>query len=203
MHIDEMAIRAIGDDDLTGAPTASGDTCPSCGAILAFEAGEQMSRHSPGIPPSVYCPDCGLEFEIDWERQGGSKRELTGVRPTRIYVASKTKHAAMWKSVLASHQIEIISTWIHEAGPGESIDRADLALRCIAEARDADCLILYCEPGEYLKGAFIEIGAALAANKPVYVVGEALPETSTFRCHPCWHQYQSVDAVLNELQARG
>lgn len=87
-----------------------------------------------------------------------------------VYVASKTKHAEMWKDLRRSGKVRVISTWIDEAGKGESIDRADLAARCIQEVIASDCLIVYYEEGEYFKGAFIEIGAALAAEKPIYAI---------------------------------
>lgn len=35
----------------------------------------------------------------------------------KIYVASKTRHAAKWKALI-NKGYNIISTWIDEAGPG-------------------------------------------------------------------------------------
>lgn len=87
-----------------------------------------------------------------------------------IYLASKTAHAARWRQLRASGA-PIISTWIDEAGAGESKCLADLWLRCVDEAAGATCVIVYREPGEVLKGAFIEAGAALAVGTPVYAVG--------------------------------
>lgn len=89
---------------------------------------------------------------------------------TGIYIASKTIHAERWRNYRRDC-IPIISTWIDEAGVGESADLSDLWCRCIAEAMEADILVAYQAPGEVWKGAFIEIGAALAAQKPVLVVG--------------------------------
>lgn len=89
----------------------------------------------------------------------------------RIYIASKTKHARVWKSLRASG-IPIISTWIDEAGPGETEDFGDLWERCINEAKTATALLAYREsPEDILKGAFVEIGAALASGVPVFAVG--------------------------------
>lgn len=87
-----------------------------------------------------------------------------------IYIASKTKHAARWRE-LRSNGLPINSTWIDEAGEGESKDLADLWRRCISEASSASALLIYREPGEILKGAWIEMGVALAAGVPVYAVG--------------------------------
>lgn len=87
-----------------------------------------------------------------------------------IYLASKTTHAPRWRQ-LRSNGVPIISTWIDEAGQGESKCLADLWMRCIDEAAGATCVIIYREQGEVLKGAFVEAGAALAVGTPVYAVG--------------------------------
>jgi hypothetical protein len=87
-----------------------------------------------------------------------------------IYTASKTRHAALWRD-LRNAGAPIISTWIDEAGEGESADLNDLWQRCIAESCSCKTLIVYREPDDVLKGAWVEIGAALAVGNPVYAVG--------------------------------
>lgn len=87
-----------------------------------------------------------------------------------IYIASKTRHAHLWRD-LRDAGAPIISTWIDEAGEGESGDLHDLWHRCISESKGCTHLIVYREPDDVLKGAWVEIGAALAAGKPVYAVG--------------------------------
>lgn len=94
----------------------------------------------------------------------------------RIYIASKTKHAPAWLSLVRtwsynSKPINIISSWIREAGPGMTASRPELAERCMREAASADRLILYSEPGEVLEGALVEAGACLASGGEVVVVG--------------------------------
>lgn len=88
-----------------------------------------------------------------------------------VYVASKVKHAEMWKDLRAFARDPIISTWIDEAGEGETSDFADLWRRCVFEASHAGALIIYRRPDEVLKGAWIELGAALASGVPVFAVG--------------------------------
>lgn len=87
-----------------------------------------------------------------------------------IYIASKTKHADRWKR-LRSKGVPIISTWIDEAGVGETADFHDLWQRCLTESAGCSVLVSYREPGEVLKGGWVEIGAALAKGVPVYAVG--------------------------------
>jgi hypothetical protein len=101
----------------------------------------------------------------------------------KIYIASKTRHAERWKIIRGSG-VPINSTWIDEAGTGESQDLSDLGSRCIKEAAEADVLILYGEPGEKLKGALIEMGAALAHGRTVFVVGNNENFTGALFEHP-------------------
>lgn len=87
-----------------------------------------------------------------------------------IYIASKTRHAHLWRD-LRDAGAPIISTWIDEAGEGESSDLNDLWQRCISESCSCKVLIVYRKPEDVLKGAWVEIGAALAVKTPVYAVG--------------------------------
>lgn len=87
-----------------------------------------------------------------------------------IYTASKTKHASKWR-YLRSVGLPIISTWIDEALPGQTSDFEDLWTRCLNESAEADVMILYREPGEELKGAWVELGAALTNDTTVFAVG--------------------------------
>jgi hypothetical protein len=112
-----------------------------------------------------------------------------------IYTASKTKYAHLWLA-LRDQGHRVISTWIDEAGEDESDDYGDLAYRCILEARNADMTLLYCEPGDILKGALIEAGAALAAGKEVRCVGTCDSLSRVFNEHPLWRSFDSFEAAL-------
>lgn len=137
--------------------------------------------------------------------QSGAERDEIRRRPVirrrktgdamRIYIASKTKHAARWV-LLRRLGAPIVSTWIDEAGDGASPDIPDLAMRCIREAATADRVVLYCEPGELHKGTLIEVGAALASGVPVYCVGWCDSMSDTFARHPLWHVAESVEAAI-------
>jgi len=116
----------------------------------------------------------------------------------RIYISSKVKHAARWQA-LRDAGAAIISTWIDEAGPGASSDYHNLAHRCIEEARTADALILYCEPGEILKGALIEVGAALAWGRPVLCVGTCESLSPVLVKHCLWSFEESLESALERL----
>lgn len=96
---------------------------------------------------------------------------LAGTNRKGIYIASKVKHAHRWQFLRDVVGEPVISTWIDEAGEGQSSDLADLWQRCIAEASSARVLILYREPDEVLKGGWVELGAALASGVTVIAVG--------------------------------
>jgi len=99
------------------------------------------------IPEPVRCRECG-----------------------GIYVASKAKHGAMWRKYRAEG-MPITSTWIDESEHGQTADWADLWQRAIHEASTCAAMIIYSEDGETQKGQLVELGAALAHDRPVYAVG--------------------------------
>lgn len=116
-----------------------------------------------------------------------------------IYIASKTKHGPRWRA-MRDAGVPILSTWIDEAEEGATSDWQDLWRRCVSESSAADALIVYREPGEVLKGAFVEMGAALACGIHVYAVG--LDEFSV-RHHPLVRSVASLDEALAAIGATG
>lgn len=53
-----------------GATFTAGDSCPTkgCLGILDYDEGEEESHAHPGQAPAIFCPECGLEFAVDWDR---------------------------------------------------------------------------------------------------------------------------------------
>ena len=117
----------------------------------------------------------------------------------KIYIASKTKHAQKWLD-LRNRGLEINSTWIDEVGEGQSSSLSDLAHRCIREAAEADWLILYCEDGDFLKGALLEVGAALGAGRPILCVGKCESISPTFQRHPLWFDVDSIETAIKYVR---
>lgn len=119
-----------------------------------------------------------------------------------IYTASKTTHAQRWR-MLRAVGCPVIATWIDEAGQGQTSDFADLWERCISEAAGADCVILYRQPGEVLKGALVEAGAALASGKPVLFAGDKdglgsfLSHRLAEECEGLTHAIQRATAICD------
>lgn len=86
-----------------------------------------------------------------------------------IYVASRVKHADLWRDWRAKGA-PILSTWIDEAGEGETADMGELWHRILLEVMECTSLVFYAEPDDFPhKGALVEVGMALALGKPVMV----------------------------------
>lgn len=106
--------------------------------------------------------------------------------PAVVYVASRAsvpERGEMWRRWRAAGA-PINSSWIDEDGPKASRDLPGLWVRIASEVTAAARLVLYVEPSDFpLKGAFIEVGMALAAGVPVVIVapGVTLDERN---CRP-------------------
>lgn len=96
-----------------------------------------------------------------------------GAEGKGIYVASRVKRAPVWLKWRATGQ-PIISTWIDEAGEGETADLSELWTRVQREVSGAAALIFYAGADDFpLKGALVEVGIALGAGIPVFLVLDA------------------------------
>ena len=88
-----------------------------------------------------------------------------------IYIASKTVHAPRWRA-LRGQGLRIVSSWIDAPPVVPDEKMPALWTRCVREASTADVTLVYREHHrEVLKGALVEMGAALGAGKPVLWVG--------------------------------
>lgn len=114
-----------------------------------------------------------------------------------IYVASRTWHAGMWRETRAKG-IHIISSWIDEAGEGETEDLGELWTRVQREVRSAARLVFFVQIDDFpLKGALVEVGMALAVGVPVYAVldPDIKLEPRSMRPVGSWLHHPSVRIV--------
>lgn len=125
--------------------------------------------------------------------------------PTKFYVASRAslpERSAMWRDLRSSGWV-ITSTWIDEAGEGETEDFGELWIRIAFEIWVADALVLYAETDDFpLKGALVEVGIALALNKAIYVCLPGVElHARTARPIGSWIFHPNVKRIeaLNEL----
>lgn len=130
-----------------------------------------------------------------------------------VYVASRAsvpERGAMWRKLRAEGW-PIISTWIDEDGEGATADFGDLWQRIEREVTSAAALVLYAEPADFpLKGAYIEVGMALAARRPVFLVlpgvevsGRAMRPIGSWIAHPLVCGMEHVHAALAAASGPG
>jgi len=158
-----------------------------------------------GVPPMCGCGEALTPV--------GAADATDPDRPKRIYVASRASvpaRPAMWRCYRERWrpEREIVSTWIDESGPGETASFADLWSRIVSEVLSSDLVIVYAEQDDFpLKGAYVEVGAALGAGIPVAVVLPGVMLDSSRRPigswveHPLVTLYESVEAIASVTEA--
>jgi hypothetical protein len=112
-----------------------------------------------------------------------------------IYVASRVKHAPIWLDYRDRKRWPIVSTWIDEAGDGETADFGELWQRIRAEIWRSKVLVFYADGNEDFpfKGALVEVGMALAMGKPVFaVLDRVMIEGRTMRPVGSWLRDRNV-----------
>lgn len=113
------------------------------------------------------------------------------------YIASRAslpERSATWRKLRDVEGWKITSSWIDEAGAGETADLGSLWTRIEAEVARSERLILYVEPGDFpLKGALIEVGMALAHRIPIRIVAPGVVlEPTSFRPIGSWVRHPMV-----------
>lgn len=128
-----------------------------------------------------------------------------------FYVASRAsvpERPAAWRR-FREDGWPIVSTWIDEAGEGETADNGELWQRIDREIASCAALILYVAADDFpLKGAYIEVGMALARGKPVAVVLDgvelqprSLRPLGSWAAHPLVKFYPNVLAALTDMSS--
>lgn len=157
-------------------------------AARAEDAIKDMERPLDAQMARLNAEVVRLNGENELLRARSSTVECRGV-----YVASRVSRAEMWKKYRAQGR-PIVSSWIDEAGEGETDSFRELWSRLhykeIAAARG---LVFYGNVADApWKGALVEVGIALGAGKPVaaVIVGEV--EGRTYRPVGSWIEHPGV-----------
>jgi len=112
------------------------------------------------------------------------------------YIASRAlpQRATTWRRLRDADGWKITSTWIDEAGEGETADLSALWVRIAEEISRSERLILYVEPDDFpLKGALIEVGVAIAHLIPIRVVAPGVTlDPVSFRPIGSWVKHPLV-----------
>lgn len=114
-----------------------------------------------------------------------------------IYVASRASiiaRAEMWRTLRDDEGWNITSTWIDEAGEGETADFTELWDRIMREIAAARKVVFFALPSDFpLKGAILEAGIALGMGKPVVVCLPGVElEGRTYRPLGSWIKHRNV-----------
>lgn len=127
-----------------------------------------------------------------------------------IYVASRAsvpERPAMWRR-LRSEGWNITSSWIDEAGEGETASFSELWWRITKEINDSAGVILFANASDFpLKGALVECGIALGMGKRVAVVVDCMLDRSyrpvgSWVAHPLVTLCQDVDQARAEIESQ-
>jgi len=182
--------------------------CPFCGGAAEIieddEAGDSayavqcQTRNCAASSCVMFAIKEPVEDQLveKWNRRAASSPGVGKAEGWEIYVASRAsilERGEMWRALRASG-VPINSTWIDEDGPKDTRDLAGLWRRIRSEVTRAKGLILYVEPDDFpLKGAFVEIGMALAAGVPIYIVAPGVTIEGR-NCRPLgsWIKHPSV-----------
>ena len=120
----------------------------------------------------------------------------------KVYTASKIHHAAMWRTLRGewADYVEFTARWPdHEGKLSESARYARVFwMQDIQDVVRADCVLVYGQPGEKLRGALVEAGAGIATGKHVVVVGNN-PDFGSWQYHPLVTRVPSLDEALLQL----
>lgn len=173
--------------------------CGRCHTAIPAPAPASKSHHFPAVSGdentqnSRACDACGIRYGdagIDERCPASPALPTVGaeevVAPLGVYVASRVRHARMWQQFRRDGVI-IASSWIDEAGEGETGDFGELWARIEREIRSSRALVLYAQENDFpLKGALVEVGMALAVGVPVFVYTNAKLDGRTMRPMGSW-----------------
>ena len=118
----------------------------------------------------------------------------------KVYVASKSRHWPWW-CALRSAGIAITSSWIDAPFNHTGGEPPDWGLhwqKCIDEASAADVVLCFAQEGENQNGALIEVGAALARGRSVFLIA---PYAWSWAHHPQVRRFDTLAAAVEAIAA--
>lgn len=117
----------------------------------------------------------------------------------KIYVAARFDNKE--EAIEAMHRFwgeghEISYDWTVHEGAEYGAEASRQAMLDLGGVATADVFVLLAS--ENMRGAFIELGVAMALYKRIYVVNS--PGNTIFYSHPLIHHVKSIDEVINKLR---
>lgn len=128
-----------------------------------------------------------------------------------IYIASRAsipERSALWRRYRDEWGVDITCSWIDQAGENETEDFETLWNNIMVEINYSAALLFYAESDDFpLKGALVEVGAALMARIPVHVVlpdvfleGRTFKPVGSWISHPLVKRHDHLFPVLSEFR---
>jgi hypothetical protein len=116
-----------------------------------------------------------------------------------IYTASKPRHAAMWRDLRDQQGYNVIATWIDYENDEAVQDWEKLWVDCFNEARAAAVTLVYLEAGDQLRGAYVEMGVAMASGALVFIANPHKERITDAIHHPQVTEFDSLAAALDAI----
>lgn len=122
-----------------------------------------------------------------------------------IYTAGKVWQAAKFRWLRDKCDFNVCARWIDmDFSKEASAEEKKAAWKiCMEDVARCDFLLLYCEKeDEEHRGSLVEIGAAMALNKPIYAIGKAKTFMATaysdvaFTHHPLWNWVHDPENIV-------
>jgi hypothetical protein len=115
-----------------------------------------------------------------------------------IYTASKPRHASMWRE-LRSQGYNIIATWIDYPSDDHVLDWEKLWVDCFNEAKAAAVTLVYIEQGDQLRGAYVEMGIAMASGAMVFIANPHKERITDAIHHPLVTEFDTLAGALDAI----
>lgn len=123
----------------------------------------------------------------------------------RIYPSSRYTRAQMWIDLAWKHELHIVAQWVTHCKYDNMTDTKENAVKYwpanLRDIQTCDLVLAYAEEEDVLGGTLIELGAALAYEKPILLVGH----NESIRCwrhHPLVTWYRKMSSAITEINRR-
>ncbi len=125
------------------------------------------------------------------------------MRNPTVYTASKTRHANIWRKLRDNGILNIIATWINVDENDRNFDWEKLWIDCASESAAADITLVYLEDGDTLRGAYVEMGIAIASGRTVFLVNPHGENVTDARHHPLVSEFRYLTDAIAAIRRMG